>query len=719
MVQKTITMPILMIASLAFSISVATASDAQIDQSTHRQVRLIHPEVDGQRVELHSITSSPDGLIIAAVGRHHAAAQETANIEDDEPAGHDEPATTHDVRSRRRSNAAILWMDSFGEVVREVRLDITPSAVCVAPDGVVFVGGSGKICQISTDGELVMSVDSPHVGDMKKLRATAIKSVRRPRGGMTEMFAGRVETLKERIGEIEKIAEQDRTRLQTAQLEAYQKQLDILLPLASDADKDESPEDEPELTHDQKEQVRWMVERSCSVTSIAASNQDVFLCGNQPGRGYQVWRIDRSMNADSATVVLSNLSGCCGQMDIQCCGDGIAVGENTKFNVAFYDRDGNKKSKFGKRDRSSREGFGSCCNPMNTLPVADGTILTAESSIGHIKKFDLDGNFLAYIGKADIGGGCKHCSLAYDAENDLYFMQSQDENAICVLANRDDAPVSDQELQIAESSKEFLRLAAGVWAHADAPKTKKSTGLFSLILGGRSSSSSSSMPISRIEVNEDGSASILAGQYAQYGDKSIIDVKKVLDDDAGRVRFGLSIDQVEFFTGDWSIDGDVSTIEIDGMAALKLTRETPAENIDQDVSDATNETCNAQTSDQTSCQQESCSEGSCSKESCSKESCEQESCEQETVSGERTATEMAVYNQMMSEAETAQTVITFDDPLIQRPTWQYKLIGVDQLGDARENALNRLGGEGWEYTGRLGEKLMFKRFEIPAATEGE
>ena len=51
-------------------------------------------------------------------------------------------------------------------------------------------------------------------------------------------------------------------------------------------------------------------------------------------------------------------------------------------------RHGRTQGNFGKRDRTSRAGFGSCCNPMNSLSMSDGTVLTAESSIGHIKRFD-------------------------------------------------------------------------------------------------------------------------------------------------------------------------------------------------------------------------------------------------------------------------------------------------------------------------------------------
>ena len=198
------------------------------------------------------------------------------------------------------------------------------------------------------------------------------------------------------------------------------------------------------------------VARVMNVTSMASSDQDVFVCAIDPSQGgYSVWRIGRDLNPAASELILDGLRGCCGQMDINCCKDLLLVSENTKFKVGIYDRHGRFQGSFGSRDRTSREGFGSCCNPMNSIGMSDGTILTAESSIGHIKRFDQDGKLVAYIGKASIGAGCKHCVLGYDEKNDLYYMMYSDKNAICVLANNDSAPLTVAEQKLDERQREF------------------------------------------------------------------------------------------------------------------------------------------------------------------------------------------------------------------------------------------------------------------------
>ena len=110
----------------------------------------------------------------------------------------------------------------------------------------------------------------------------------------------------------------------------------------------------------------------------------------------------------------------------------MVVAENCNFQVAFYDPDGKSIKKFGKRATSESDGFGSCCNPMNVCCQGDD-VLTAESSIGHIKRFNANGELVAFIGTAPIGGGCKHVALAHDKLTDRYFMFNEDRKCISVL----------------------------------------------------------------------------------------------------------------------------------------------------------------------------------------------------------------------------------------------------------------------------------------------
>ncbi len=69
---------------------------------------------------------------------------------------------------------------------------------------------------------------------------------------------------------------------------------------------------------------------------------------------------------------------------------------------------------------------------MNVRYV-NGEILTAESSIGHIKRFSKDGEYLGFIGTASIAGGCKHVAIGFDTERDQHYMMNIDRSNVAVL----------------------------------------------------------------------------------------------------------------------------------------------------------------------------------------------------------------------------------------------------------------------------------------------
>jgi hypothetical protein len=190
-------------------------------------------------------------------------------------------------------------------------------------------------------------------------------------------------------------------------------------------------------------------------------------------RGYEVWRT--SSTFEKSGRVIDGLRGCCGQMDIITKGDKILTAENTKFQVGFYDLTGAKLTSFGKRHSEDENGFGSCCNPMNVLCCSNGDIITAESSIGHIKRFSDKGDLLAVIGRARIGGGCKHVALGHDEKRDRYYVQYQDMNHICImLPNAEAAPLVaelDRKLKAAEDAA--LKLV-GRWVEVSTPDSPPS-----------------------------------------------------------------------------------------------------------------------------------------------------------------------------------------------------------------------------------------------------
>ncbi len=199
-------------------------------------------------------------------------------------------------------------------------------------------------------------------------------------------------------------------------------------------------------------------------------------------------------------------------MDIQCCGNDLMVAENTKFAVTTYDRDGTQKATFGQRDPKSINGFGSCCNPMNVRQDVDGSILTAESSIGNIKKYDAEGNLLAYIGKAKIGGGCKHCALAHDAKRDWYYMQHEDAHHICVLVPADEAPEFTQdELQAKQARDGLGQKLVGTWKQDGAEETPQQTATGVRVVSAARLGTS-------IEFLADGTLKMVGGMYGNASD---------------------------------------------------------------------------------------------------------------------------------------------------------------------------------------------------------
>lgn len=74
---------------------------------------------------------------------------------------------------------------------------------------------------------------------------------------------------------------------------------------------------------------------------------------------------------------------------------------------------------------------------MNVHCCTNGDVLTAESSVGKIKRFDSDGNLVGYIGQAEVGKGCNNIKVDFDPVRDRYYVQYEDANQICILEHQD------------------------------------------------------------------------------------------------------------------------------------------------------------------------------------------------------------------------------------------------------------------------------------------
>lgn len=174
---------------------------------------------------------------------------------------------------------------------------------------------------------------------------------------------------------------------------------------------------------------------NADVSGIAVSDQDVFVVTQSPEDfGFSVTRFDRSLK--NPKKVLSQLSGCCGQMDVQAFRGELWVAHNGRHKVERYSRDGKMLSSFGKNDRKAADGFGGCCEPKNIRFAPDGTLLTAESGPPTVvKRFDLNGKFLGVVATPNIQTGCVRVTVEATKNGARYYVINTDDGTMHVIGN--------------------------------------------------------------------------------------------------------------------------------------------------------------------------------------------------------------------------------------------------------------------------------------------
>lgn len=393
--------------------------------STHIQTDQFVPQIDGEDANLATFRVRGDGHVVTCVSPREQ--------DDSKPSGYIQ-VYTHDF-----------------DLVEQFDLPFQPYSLDLDPSGAMYVAGEGKIAKVSSDGKIEKTVQSPTmVGlDMEQLKKDIIEEMEASQREMAESFGKEIEQLKERIAKIEETEEADRTKRQKRQYKNLNTQLEQFEGMVGDFNVEVSDE-----------MVEWQLQSKSAITALAISGEDLFVStAARKGFGYDVYRM--SMDMENPEVVLEGLSGCCGQMDIHARDGNLYVAENTKYSVGIYDRDGEELSSFGERLSGANQGFGSCCNPMNVFCCPNGDVLTAESSIGKIKRFDSEGNLIGYVGRARIGGGCKHVAFGVNEELNLYYVQYEDKNQICVLAPADEVSIA-ADPKMAELSNQ---LSNGTWVY--------------------------------------------------------------------------------------------------------------------------------------------------------------------------------------------------------------------------------------------------------------
>ncbi len=296
-------------------------------------------------------------------------------------------------------------------------------AINVGPDGKVYVGGDGKLARFDATGKQLDQMELPHIKtalENPDLRKKAEQQLEQQKTA----FANNLKRIKDLIEKIKNKKEEERTALEKNQLRSYESIV-------------KNYEQTAQFYANRKVEdvIAQTMSRLSIINGLAISEKDVFVvCGESTGYGYAVWRLDPKL--ENARQVMTGLSGCCGQMDIQVAGSDLLVAENTRHRFARYDRDGKALGAWGKRGKETEPGcFGGCCNPMNLRAASNGDIFTAESE-GVVKRFTAKGDFVAIVGFVKLTGGCKNVAVAANATGERVYFCDQPGSRIIMLAKK-------------------------------------------------------------------------------------------------------------------------------------------------------------------------------------------------------------------------------------------------------------------------------------------
>ncbi len=183
------------------------------------------------------------------------------------------------------------------------------------------------------------------------------------------------------------------------------------------------------------------------VSGIAVTDKEVFVA---IGSGWStrslsnLYRLDR--NLANPKLLLERLRGCCQRCDVATHKGTVFLAENAAYRVVGIDREGKVLGKWGSRDRKNVEGFGSCCNPMNLAFDDAGTLYTAESGLGRVKRYTIHGKFLGLVGSVGVArfnragrlaASCSNIAIAVTSDAELIYVMDFKNNQIRVLKKKD------------------------------------------------------------------------------------------------------------------------------------------------------------------------------------------------------------------------------------------------------------------------------------------
>lgn len=426
-------------------------TEANLATPTHRQTRIIKANIDDlENTKLNCFCLTKTGQVLAGCGSS-------------------------------KDDGQIRVFNFDGDYVETWSIPVKVEAVNVREsDGHVFVAGNGRLVELDETGALVKDEESPHASidddQMAKIRETVIAQMNE----RTKMYQRQMEIYDrqiEQIGkQITKLNEQlaaagetdsatteegieENTESDTkpaAQQEVIERQIKQLersktsLARTRDLwnDRIEQLGDSEPSEEDIQAQVKSQMARKINVASISAVDDKVYIaCSAAVGYGYSVWSIDSDFS--TGKEIITDLRGCCGQMDVQACKQGIYVAENSRDRVVCFDHEGEEVCHWGHSAREGIRGFGSCCNPMNVAFGPSDTVYTAESGTGRIKQYSSDGELLQVVGSADLVPGCKKVSIGVSDDGSRVFMLDITRDHIVMM---DAIPTAERQQMVAEAA---------------------------------------------------------------------------------------------------------------------------------------------------------------------------------------------------------------------------------------------------------------------------
>jgi len=405
--------------------------------ATHKQKAIVDVAKAKEGAKLEDFCIDADGRILALLGP--AEANEGGSLLEGAL-----QLLQGSAKTSPKFEPAVHIFQPDGELVAKWPVGFSGQAINTAPDGTILIGGDGRIERFDAEGKTLHEAESPQMtyiaGHPDEMRERAKEQLESDR----VTFTDQIKELEDQLKELEAAEKESKDKKEEKPLDAEAG----VLQLNAATLKQIIPSYKKHLATLEKQTVEDVLEqvlaRAKRINAICAGDGDVFVtCAAMQGYGYGVWRTDAKFGG--AKEIVKSLSGCCGQMDVQCHGKELYVCENSRHRVVKFDREGKEIAQFGKRDREGNgENFGGCCNPMNLCFNKGGDLYVSESN-GVVKRFTPAGDYLGIVGVAGVEPGCKNSCVAATADDSHVFYIDIYKSQIIVLARDEaDAPSKTQ-----------------------------------------------------------------------------------------------------------------------------------------------------------------------------------------------------------------------------------------------------------------------------------